>query len=86
MKFSIRDLLLVTVIVAILMGWWLDRSFLADKVNIQDDQIFRLRHQESIWLKIRTKLQTTADPLADGGTTSLVFSDPATQTADPPGN
>jgi hypothetical protein len=26
MKFSIRDLFLVTLIVAILMGWWLDRS------------------------------------------------------------
>lgn len=26
MKFSIRDLLLVTVIVALAMGWWVDRS------------------------------------------------------------
>ncbi|MGI8982418.1 MAG: hypothetical protein ACR2FY_24565 [Pirellulaceae bacterium] len=29
MKFSIRDLLLVTVIVAILAAWWADRSQLA---------------------------------------------------------
>jgi hypothetical protein len=29
MKFSIRDLLLVTVIVAILAAWWVDRSKLA---------------------------------------------------------
>lgn len=29
MKFSIRDLLLVTVIVALAAGWWVDRSHLA---------------------------------------------------------
>src|SRR5262245_12568740 len=29
MKFSIRDLLLVTVIVALAVGWWVDRSQLA---------------------------------------------------------
>jgi len=29
MKFTIRDLLFVTVIIAILAGWWVDRSKLA---------------------------------------------------------
>ncbi len=29
MKFSIRDLLLVTVIVALALGWWVDRTRLA---------------------------------------------------------
>ena len=29
MKFSIRDLLLMTVIVALAVGWWLDRRSLA---------------------------------------------------------
>ncbi len=29
MKFSIRDLLLVTVIVALAVGWWVDRDRLA---------------------------------------------------------
>jgi hypothetical protein len=29
MKFSIRDLLLVTVIVALAVGWWVDRGRLA---------------------------------------------------------
>jgi hypothetical protein len=30
MKFSIRDLFLVTLIVALAMGWWVDRSKLRD--------------------------------------------------------
>ena len=33
MKFSIRDLFLVTAIVALAVGWWLDRSRLANEVN-----------------------------------------------------
>ena len=33
MKFSIRDLLLVTVIVAVCVAWWLDRSKLADELS-----------------------------------------------------
>ena len=33
MKFSIRDLLLVTVIVALLTAWWLDRSRLAKEIR-----------------------------------------------------
>ena len=33
MKFSIRDLLLVTVIVALAVGWWVDRSRLTAEVS-----------------------------------------------------
>src|SRR5204863_1606565 len=36
-SFSIRDLFLVTVIVALVLGWWLDRSRLANRA----DQLFR---------------------------------------------
>jgi hypothetical protein len=53
-RFSIRELMLVTLVAAILITWWLDRSFLKNKVSIQDDQIFRLARQESNyqkWLK-----------------------------------
>ena len=33
MRFTIRDMLLVTVIVAILMAWWIDRSKLAVELD-----------------------------------------------------
>ena len=33
MKFSIRDLLLVTVIVAVCVAWWVDRSKLAARLK-----------------------------------------------------
>jgi hypothetical protein len=41
MKFSIRDLFLVTLIVALAVGWWVDRSKLFSKVK-------RLRAKERL--------------------------------------
>jgi len=46
-RFSIREWMLMTLVVAILVAWWLERSFLKNTVSRQDDQIFRLRQQES---------------------------------------
>jgi hypothetical protein len=43
MKFSIRDLLLVTVIVALAVGWWADRSKLEAEVR---DLSLRLQIQK----------------------------------------
>jgi hypothetical protein len=37
MKFSIRDLLLVTVIVALAVGWWIDRGKLIAERKEFDD-------------------------------------------------
>lgn len=34
MKFSIRDLLLVTAIVALVVGWWVDRRRLASEIRL----------------------------------------------------
>ena len=38
MKFSIRDLFLVTMIVALVLGWWVDRSRLAAEVERQKER------------------------------------------------
>lgn len=35
MKFSIRDLLLVTLVAAVCVAWWLDRSKLANELDKQ---------------------------------------------------
>ena len=38
MKFSIRDLLMMTVIVALAVGWWVDRTRLASQATNPFDQ------------------------------------------------
>ena len=45
MKFSIRDLFLVTVIVAVCVAWWLDRSRLTAEVKRQRDYELRFFYQ-----------------------------------------
>ena len=59
MKFSIRDLLLVTMIVALAVGWWVDHRRQAMKTNsdawttaglkaeahFRDDEIQKLKHE-----------------------------------------
>jgi hypothetical protein len=46
MKFSIRDLFLVTMIVAILLAWWLDHRYLADDAQVTREQKARTRDFE----------------------------------------
>ena len=43
MKFSIRDLLLVTVIVALVLGWWLDRTRLAQNAGRYKESLMKMR-------------------------------------------
>ena len=43
MKSSIRDLMFVTMIVALALGWWLDRSYLAQE-NIRLEMREQLRN------------------------------------------
>jgi hypothetical protein len=45
MKFSIRDLLLATVIVALVLGWWVERSRLQweNKVLIRDNALLKVQ-------------------------------------------
>src|SRR5262245_42185464 len=39
MKFAIRDLLLVTVIVAIAVGWWVDRKSLVSRAEVEAQRL-----------------------------------------------
>jgi hypothetical protein len=36
MRFTIRDLLWLTVVLALVLAWWLDRSRLAEMANLAD--------------------------------------------------
>ena len=50
MKFSIRDLFLVTMIVALAVAWWVDRSKLAKTVKrLQHDLGMRYTAVKSTW-------------------------------------
>ena len=42
MKFSIRDLLLVTVIVAVCVAWWMDRSRLQARCRFSEEEIRKM--------------------------------------------
>ena len=46
MKFSIRDLCMVTVIVAVCVAWWLDRSRLNARCRYSEEEI-----RQMVWAK-----------------------------------
>jgi len=39
LRFSIRDLLWLTLVVALVVGWWLDHSHIKDKLDSAEDQV-----------------------------------------------
>jgi hypothetical protein len=58
MKFSIRDLLLVTVIVALAVGAWLDRQYLAtENARLQKEVAERPDSQRNHWANSQSKFQ-----------------------------
>jgi hypothetical protein len=42
MRFTIRELVLVTVIVAMAFGWWIDRRRLAHRLQLELSQTYEL--------------------------------------------
>jgi hypothetical protein len=73
MKFSIRDLLLVTVIVALVMGWWVDRRRL-------EARIWKLEEPERISLYLQSldrDLSTGSPPAPEWLVRMLKSSAPA---------
>jgi len=58
MKFSIRDLLLVTVIVALTLAWWLDRRAWTRKLS-------DMEHENQIWQARAEELQLRSDMLVE---------------------
>ena len=42
MKFTIRDLFLVTLVVALALGWWVDRSRLATESKVRGERIYEM--------------------------------------------
>ena len=70
MKFSIRDLLLVTVIVALAVGWWIDHRA-ASRLAAE---LARLRERETILESKREVLLRALEAMTDKTTTTLVDS------------
>ena len=64
MKFSIRDLLLVTVIVALVVGWWVDhrrsagtlREVLREQAEEKQKALEEAAAQERAWQRQRLKV------------------------------
>ena len=73
MKFSIRDLLLTTFIVALAVAWWLDRRCLISAYQSNDGLMMRLRDENSSLVRkfdeqtdIAHAFQSTLDSIHPG--------------------
>ena len=58
MTFSIRDLALITVIVALVLGWWLDRRNSASERTLKKQLAEHLRVVTADLLKTKDELRT----------------------------
>ena len=57
-RFTIRDLLLMTVIVAISLGWWIDRSRVAGERDSAESSFHR-RHREADVAEVNLRMLVT---------------------------
>ena len=81
MKFSIRDLLLVTMIVALALGWWLDRSRLASREReaVTESESYQAL-SESLTHQLQDKNPTASIEISVNGQgvlTSREYADPS---------
>jgi hypothetical protein len=76
MKFSIRDLLLVTVIVALAAGWWVHRRAMNDEFRRMDSENEALR-DELLELQFPKMERGEIPQVSDGGTHTLEWILPA---------
>jgi len=61
MTFSIRDLFWLTVVVALMLGWWLDRQYSADERAIKKQLAEQLRVVTADLIKTKNELRTIRD-------------------------
>src|SRR4029077_3040880 len=64
MKFSIRDLFLVTVIVAVCVAWWLDRSRQAQVIERQNVELQSMRLNEEAARAVAVAERAAAEAIA----------------------
>ena len=55
MRFSIRDLLFVTVIVALAVAWWVDRQRMREEVRLEVDRVYSVLDNRAAALNPPTK-------------------------------
>jgi hypothetical protein len=72
MKFSIRDLFLVTVIVAILVAWWVDRSRASQRLGESQDEVKELESDNLRWKTCAFRLRDILR--ADGWSVDIMWS------------
>lgn len=56
MQFTVRDLFLVTLCVALALGWWLDRSNPARRIMMDAREINHLEHENEYQNRTNTEL------------------------------
>lgn len=59
MKLSIRDMLLLTVIVALTLGWWLDRASLRSQLKAVQLESAKWKVEAEVYAKLLRELPPT---------------------------